>query len=220
MENDYDTKATQIRQLATMPPDQLVDHLTNTHPQISQIAPNVAPHVFSAATSAIQYLNSKLPSHGNELPQDKAPGPSPMQKRNWLDLHEVVNDPVSILKQVEKGTLNSNHLNALQSVYPDLHQEMVSKITEHLGSLSAKEKQIPYTKRMAISKFIGQPLDSTMTPQSFQAILSSSAVQNTDSSAQNKSSPKKASGVQLNQLNKVNQLYETPLQQRQIPGKG
>jgi hypothetical protein len=219
MANDYDSKATQIRQLAGMPSDQLVDHLTNAHPNISNTAPNVAPHVFSTATNAIQFLNSKLPSHGNELPQDRAPGPSQQQKNAWLDLHKTVSDPVSILDHVKNGTLNSHHMEALQTVYPDLHQEMLTKMTEHLGSMQANDKQLPYARRMAISKFVGQPLDSTMTPESFQAILSS-AGQNTAQAAQNKSSPKKASGVQLNQLNKVNQLYETPLQQREIPGKG
>src|ERR1700679_1497697 len=118
MANDYGDKSTQIRQLAGMQPDQLVDHLTNAHPNISQVAPNIAPHVFSAATNAIQFLNSKLPSHGNELPQDKAPGPSQQQKNAWLDLHKTVSDPVSVLNHVKNGTLNSHHLEALQSVYP------------------------------------------------------------------------------------------------------
>jgi hypothetical protein len=215
MANDYDQKSSQIRQLSVLNPDQLVDHLTNAHPNISNVAPNVAPHVFSTATNAIQFLNGKLPSHGNELPQDRAPGPSPVQKRAWLDLHEAVSDPVSVLGHVKNGTLNSHHLEALQSVYPDLHQEMISKITEHLGSLQSKEKQLPYGKRMAISKFIGQPLDSTMTPQSFQAILASSNTAQPSSQG----SSKKASGKELDQINKVNQIYETPLQQRELGEK-
>jgi hypothetical protein len=215
MANDYDQKSSQIRQLAVLNPDQLVDHLTNAHPNISNVAPNVAPHVFSTATNAIQFLNGKLPSHGNELPQDRAPGPSSVQKRAWLDLHEAVSDPVSILSHVKNGTLNSHHLEALQSVYPDLHQEMISKITDHLGSLQSKDKQLPYGKRMAISKFIGQPLDSTMTPQNMQAVLASAGQQQ----AQSQAGPKKASGKELDQINKVNEIYQTPLQQREIPGK-
>lgn len=215
MKNDYDTKATQIRQLASMPADQLNDHLATSHPNIAEAAPNIAPHVFSAATNAIQFLNSKLPSHGNELPQDRSPGPSQASKTAWLDLHKTVSDPTSVLDHVKNGTLNSHHLEAMQSVYPDLHQEMVSKIGEHLTA--AQGKKLSYPKRMAISKFIGQPLDSTMTPQSFQAILASNGP-SAASAAQKE--PKKASGVQLNQLNKVNQLYETPLQQRETPGKG
>lgn len=210
MANDYGSKSTQIRQLAVLPPDQLVDHLNNAHPNISTAAPNIAPHVFSAATNAIQFLNSTLPSHGNELPQDQAPGPSTQQKNAWLDLHKTVSDPVSVLDHVKNGTLNSHHMEALTSVYPDLHQEMVSKMSPHLG-----DKQLPYSRRMAISKFIGQPLDSTMTPESFQAILSSSASQ----TQSGQPAPKKASGVELNQLNKVNQLYQTPLQSREAPQK-
>src|ERR1700679_1627435 len=127
MKNDYDSKATQIRQLANMPPDQLVDHLTNAHPNISTVAPNIAPHIFSTATNAIQFLNSKLPSHGNELPEDQSPGPSPAAKTAWLDLHKTVSDPTTVLDHVKNGTLNSHHVEAMQAVYPDLHQEMLTK---------------------------------------------------------------------------------------------
>jgi len=219
MANDYDAKATQIRQLANMPPDQLVDHLTTAHPNISNVAPNIAPHVFSAATNAIQFLNSKLPSHGNELPQDISPGPSQQQKNKWLDYHETVNDPVSVLKHVKEGTLNNHHLEALQSVYPDLHQEMITKMTEHLGQMQSQDKRLPYAKRMAVSKFIGQPLDSTMTPQSVQAILSSASQNSGQSPQASKGTSRKASGKELDQINKVNQIYSTPLQQRELPHK-
>jgi hypothetical protein len=216
MENDQDylEKSGNIRQLASMPADQLIDHMTSIHPNISHTAPNIAPHIFSSASNAVQFLNNKLPNQGNELPGDQDAKPSIAQRNAWLDLHEAVNNPISVLDHVNQGTLNSHHLEALQTVYPDLYQEMSQKILENLGESKSKDQSLPYQKRLSISKFIGQPVDSTMTPESMLTILNS-AGPNQGPNAQAQKSPKRASGTELKQINKVNDLYQTPEQTRQ-----
>lgn len=214
-DDSFESKSSQIRQLASLSPEQLSDHLSRLHNTLDSGAPQIAPHLYSTAANAIQFLNSKLPPGGNELPED---GPSPLpasQKRTWLDLHEAVNKPLSVLDHVREGTFNSGHLQALQSVYPDLHQEMVQKVIDHVGELKQKGVSIPYSKRMALSQFIGRPLDSTLTPPSFQAILSSSSGSTQGSNQGAQKAPKKASGVELKQINQVSELSQTPLQARE-----
>jgi hypothetical protein len=218
MDAEYKQKSGNIRQLASLSPDQLVDHLTAAHPHIATVAPGIAPHVYSTATNAIQYLNSKLPNAGNELLQDKQLPPSAAQRNGWLDLHKTVDDPLSVLDHVNKGTLHSGHIDALKSVYPDLHQEMVQKTLEHLGGMRMKGQELPYAKRLSIGKLIGMPLDSTMTQQNMQTIMQA-ASPNTGPAAQGTKGPKKPSGPDLAQLNKVNELALTPDQARQVPKK-
>ncbi len=216
MKDDYEDKSNVIRQLASMPTDKFIDHLTKTHPNVDTIAPNIAPHIFTAATNAVQFLNGKLPGAGNELIQDKSLPTSTAHKNAWLDLHDVVNDPVSVLNKVNDGTLNRHHVEALQSVYPDIHQEMINQIQEHLGQMKMSGQTLPYAKRIAIGKFIGQPLDSTMTNQNMQNIIRAASV-NTGPEAQaaQKHSNSKATSAQLNQINKVTALYQTPSQARE-----
>lgn len=214
MDAEYKTKSNTIRQLASYPPDKLVDHLTAVHPHVATVAPGIAPHVYSAATNAIQYLNSKLPNAGNELLQDKQMPPSMAQRNAWLDLHKTVDNPLSVLDHVNKGTVHSGHIDALKSVYPDLHQEMVQKTMEHLGGMKMKGQELPYQKRLSIGKLIGMPLDSTMTQQNMQTIMQA-AGPNTGPAAQGTKGPKKASGPELNEIDKVSKLSQTPEQARQ-----
>ena len=211
-DSEYKDKSDQIRQLSSLPPDQFMSQLVSQHPNVQEGAPNIAPHFHAAANNAVQFLNSKLPSAGNELLQDRHRGASTAHKRSWLDMHNTVSDPLSVLDKVENGTVNSNHLQALQSVYPDLHQEMIGKMKEHLGQFKLDGKQLPYKKRLAISKFIGEPLDSTMTPQSAQAIIAAAGA-NTGPAAQANAN-KKATEAQLNQINKTNNIYATPDQKK------
>lgn len=218
---EYDQKAQSIRQLAALPPDGMANHLTNVHPEISNIAPNIAPHIFSAASSAVQFLNSKLPSAGNELPQDHYVSPSRTQQAAWLDLHKTVSDPTSVLEKIKNQTLNQHHVEAIKTVYPDLHEEIKGKIVEQLGKQKSEGKKMPYGQRIAMAKYVGMPLDSTMTSQSMQAIMKSAsgnAGPEAQASQQQQQAPKgsKPSGTELTQINKVNAIYQTPGQAREV----
>lgn len=207
---EYAEKAGNIRQLSALPPDRLIDHFASLHNTLDAAAPNLAPHVYSTAANAVQFLNSKLPSSGNELPGDKVIAPSQSQQNRWLELHKTVNDPITILDQIKNNTVNSHHVDALKSVYPDLHQEMSQKMIEQLGALKANGGTIPYQRKLAIGKFIGAPVDSTMTLQSMQAIMQSA--NSNQAPASQPQSPKKASGTALKQVDKVNSIYQTPIQ--------
>lgn len=211
-DSGFDKKAAKIRELAGMPVEQFADHLAKTHSGLEEVAPNIAPHVHAAATDAVGYLNSKLPFVGNEMPQDAIRRISPAEKRRWLDIHEAINDPVSVLDKVANHTVRSHQVDALRAVYPDLHQDMVSQLHEQLGNLKFKDKRLPYARRLAIQKFIGQPIDSSMTPQAMQSIIRSNA---------NQAAPESQAGAagktgqsQLSQINKVTGLYYTPDQKR------
>ena len=213
MANDeYEEKSGQIRQLAAMSPDQFTDHLAALHPHIDQVAPNIAPHVFSTAANSVAFLNSKLPHRGDELLQNRAIEPSEAQKNAWLDLHAVINDPISVLDKVKDFTLNRHHLEIMQSIYPDLHQEMASKMREELGALKMSGGSLPYEKKLMMSKFLGEPIDATFNNQNMQAIIHSASLNTGPEAQASQRGHSKTSGSALTQINKVNQLYQTPLQ--------
>lgn len=216
--DDFESKSQNIRQLAALPPDELTNHLTNVHPNIDSIAPNLSPHVFSAATNAIQFLNSKLPSAGSELLQDPVVKPSKAQRTAWLDLHSLVNDPVSVLDRVKDHTINGHHLEAMQTIYPDLHDQMKTQLLEELSQHKQNGGTLSYQRRLAMSKFIGEPLDSTMTVQNMQAVIKSASVNTgpeAQASSQQGARATKPSGPQLTQINKVNAMYQTASQATQ-----
>lgn len=213
---DYLEKSGQIRELAALPPEELTQHLSNTHNTLDAIAPTLATHVYSSAANAIHFLNSKLPNMGNELIQDKLPTPSRAQQEMWLNLHSLVDNPLSVLEHVNNGTVNNHHIEALQTVFPELHQEMIQKSIEELGKLKMNKTQLPYYKRVAISKFIGQPLDSTLTPQGMQSIIKAAGPNQGPEAQQAQGGPKRESQGALREVDQANQLDPTNLQARQI----
>ncbi len=211
--SEYESKSKQIRELASLGPEQFISHLSQLHNTLDEAAPGIAPQVYAAANNSVQFLNSKLPYFGGELAQDESRPPSPDQQRQWLSLHKIVDQPLSIFEHLENGTLNSPQVEALQAVYPEIHAEITGQMMEELGKMKIANETIPYSKRLTISKFIGMPVDSTMTPASMQGILMA-AGPNTGPVAQAQDRPRHgaAGAPALKQAEKVTQSYRTPSQ--------
>lgn len=214
MADDYDSISDKIENLSATPPAQLADQMNKSG--INKVAPNVSPHLMSTASNALGFLQSKLPPKGNDFLDDHSE-PSEMDKHRFMIYHKVVSDPASVIDHIKDGSLNGQHMEALSTVYPDLHQDMKSKMLEGLADMHADGRKLDYHQRQAMSLFLGRPLDSTMTPQASQAIIQSAGIQ--QAQRQQATSQKKASGVELKQINKVDSLYATPLQARAIDRK-
>ena len=210
----FNKRSADIRDLSGLPLEELSSFLTDSNPGLDLAAPNIAPHAYATSVNAVQYLNGKLPPGGQDNIQDGESRISRSQQVAWLDLYKTVNDPLSVFEHLENGTLTHEHVEALTAVYPGLHQEISTKLMEELGNQKFNGGRLPYHKRLAVSKFLGMPLDSTMTPASMQAIIGSASA-NTGPAAQ-ASEQTKLSGPAITQISKVNQLYPTPIQSRQI----
>lgn len=210
MDGEYEKKDEQIRSLGNKQLPDFIAQLGRAQSGFDSVAPNIAPHLAAAVSNAFGFLHSKLPAQGQGLLDDNHVVPE-AEKKKFMDYHNTVNDPVSTLDHIADGTLNHRHVEALQAAYPQLHQEMRSKLIRALAENNANGKSLPYHKRQAASLFLGQPLDSTMTPQSAQAIIASAGNQQ----AQHPQ-PKKPTGAQLKTIDKSDSMYATESQSRQI----
>jgi len=208
--NEYQMKSNEIKQLASLPIDKFMGHLTSLHNTLGSAAPNIAPHIYATANNALHFLNSKLPQEPSGSFHKTPNLPSQMQQRAWVDLYKVVNDPVSVLDKIANGTLTDNHIQAVQSIYPALHQEMSKQIMEQLGQ--DKSKSLSYGKRISISKFLGTPIDSTISLPSFQAIMNTAGPQMPQAPGKSSKENKKATAAELKAADQVTDLYKTSLQ--------
>jgi hypothetical protein len=148
-------------------PHALYNHLdTHTQALYSSI-PNITQSLTGTISTAVQFLNSKLPKPNNELLLSHKWEPSPSQKQKFNRYFNAVNDPVSALKEIKHGTLSNETLEALRVVHPHLLEEMQKKVMENLDP--KKSKNLPYATKIALSKFLGQPLENSMLPSVIMA---------------------------------------------------
>ena len=134
--------------------------------QSNTLASEMPAHnmMLSAAKGRVStYLNSVRPlPRLNKLPYD-TDEEHPQKKREYNQMLDLANQPLSILGKIKSGDLTSTQLTAFKSMYPELHSELSKKIHEKIiNNHIDEEKKPPHHMRQALSLFLGQNLDSTL----------------------------------------------------------
>jgi hypothetical protein len=158
-------------QKLTDDPEKLVDTLHEYTKDASTVAPNTMDAMRLGAIKAAMFLKDKIPQPPTPpLPYDKPYEPPFQDQKKFNRYYEAITNPLGILHQLSQNNLQPETKEAVQTVFPSLYGDMQTEILSHVAARGAK--MIPYARRMALGKFIGQPLESSMTPSSIQAVQS------------------------------------------------
>lgn len=163
----YDAIVGNVKNLAQNPSG-IIDHMAAHTEGLHDALPNVSQSMQSTMMAGLQFLNSKLPGqNAQQLPYSKEYEPSALDKQKFMQYYAAVNDPVSVMNNIKDGTLTNHSMEALEAVHPQLLKQMQTQVA---GDLKGNEnKQMPYSKRMALAKFLNAPLDSSMLPSVINA---------------------------------------------------
>jgi hypothetical protein len=143
--------------------------LLNVGDQVGHYIPDHGMAVSQIAAQSVEYLNSLRPDETPKNPLDDKPVVNAAQKAEFHRALEIAEQPLVILDSIKKGTLTSKDLKHLSILNPGFLSRTQAKLSDHMIEHLGKKGKIPYKTRMGLSLFMGQPLDSTMTPTSIQA---------------------------------------------------
>lgn len=165
----YERTSVQIEEYNTAPV-KAIDKLDLATRDLYHVAPNISASMQMAAIRGNQFLAGKIPRSPKPLlPFDKPFVPSMPQMIKFNRYYQIVHRPLSALSELKAGHVYPETVETLQNVYPQLYDEMKTEILSSMSGVLAKEQTVPYQQRIAISSFIGSPLDSSMTPESVHA---------------------------------------------------
>lgn len=131
--------------------------------------PNHAQALSQTTMNAVNFLNSKRPQPKQMGPLDSPIPPSKMAEQAYQRTLAIAQQPLVALKYLQEGKLQPQDVVTLKSLYPNFYTKMAQQVTGSMMDHLAKGEKIPYKLRQGLSMFVGQPLDSTMTPQSIQS---------------------------------------------------
>lgn len=136
-----------------------------TTPIANKGAPNIGGALNGKMLKGVQYLYQsapKAPRPRNPFAPNVKFRPSDFDLSAWNQKVQVVEDPFSVLGELERGTLTRNHMDALKNVYPGLYRMIQQKV---VTAASDSAKPMPYSDRVKLSMLMEAPLDDTLTPQ-------------------------------------------------------
>lgn len=88
--------------------------------------------------------------------------PDPVQLYEFARRVEAINNPRSVLKDLQSGRLSLASVEAMRDVYPQTYQSLQLKVIEKLG---AQPKAIPYEDRIRLGLMFQLPTDTSLRPE-------------------------------------------------------
>lgn len=176
---------------------------------IGHFLPDHATAIGQVSGNAIQYLNSIRPDTTPKNPLDPKIPPSPQQKYAYNRALDLANKPLLAVSSMAKGQLTPVDVLTVRTLYPNWYARTSAALTSAMMNHVTKGNSVSYPMKQQLSLFLGQPLDSTMTPAGILGAQPKPA-QPTPGDPQGKP-PAKSS---VEGLGKLAQMSQTPGQAR------
>jgi hypothetical protein len=163
---NHDKREERLMRFAANPVE-AINHLGETTAGLYESAPQTTASLHSTALRASQFLVSKLPSRSQGPLDQKLPlSSSEISKFNRY--YETVENPIGVLADARSGTITSEQMETLATVYPKLYEEMKSEVMESVAAHAEVigRGESSYKTRLGIGLFLGEPIDLSMTPTS------------------------------------------------------
>jgi hypothetical protein len=146
--------------------------------------------------------------------------PSSMEEARYRRQLGIAEDPSSIYQSVKEGRLQPEDLNTVRALYPKLLGKMQEHLTGAIVNAKTQEKPIAHKQRMGLGMVLGQPLGFIDSPQAAQAIIKANGTPQQPAPPPIGKGKKTGATAQTQKtIDKVNDLYETPLEASQIAMK-
>jgi hypothetical protein len=139
----------------------------------STYAPKTASSLASRANAVTQYLISKLPP-GHDNLQDITGGSSQgnlsdAQMRVFTAHVEGATDVKAVARKLATGHLTAEHVEALKTAAPAIHDMIVANLMKGLSEMDPKDKErIPYQGKLELSQILNMPVDWSTQPSAIR----------------------------------------------------
>lgn len=154
--------------------EELLDKSVKAAAGISYGAPKTAEAMGQRMVKGVQFLHSKVPKRPYEATfpsgKQKPYTPSAQEIAKFERYLQAVDSPMSIMQDLESGTLTREHVEALRVVYPRLFSELQQNVLAELQD--SDEGKLSYNKRVQISMLLEIPGDASLIGHNIAALQS------------------------------------------------
>lgn len=175
--NDFKNTKKFIEDLNTNP-EKFQQNLESSFKDLNEINPDLYMQAVAKTSNALNFLSSKLPNDPLAArkinPQFSKWKPSDLELRRFERYLAAVDDPMSVLDDMNRGIIAPEGVETLKAVYPRLYQEIHGQMMEQIGELQA---ELPYKQRLQLSIMFGLPTDPSLNPSTIARLQSNFAPQ-------------------------------------------
>ena len=128
---------------------------------LHEYLPEHSAHLAATSARAVSFLASIRPVTGKVSPLGPERKPSEVEIAKYNRALQIVEQPLMVLNHIKNGSLTSDDLKAISTVYPALYEDMKEKILEKLIDYNQKGIKLDYPVAMSLSLFLGMNLENS-----------------------------------------------------------
>lgn len=185
-------------------PQIYMDKIMENTQGVYAYSPSLADSMMNTGVESVNFLISKLPKTEIGFDQefyDEAPDYSDYQIATFNRYARAVENPLSILEDIQAGTLTPQAMEAVRTIYPTIMSEIQTQV---MDQMSKNRPNLAYGQKVQLSMLLGFPVSATMKP-SFIAAMQKGAYQTPQ---QQQSQPQRTRQVDTD----IASNYETSMQ--------
>jgi hypothetical protein len=175
--------------------------------------PGHAAAVAGKTAAVLNHFKLIKPKAHQPNPLSDPIAPSRMEENQYQRQLAIAQNPASVYNHVKSGTVEPGDMQTIQAIYPKLYSKMANQTTGALIEAKTNGTELSRKHKMGLGAFLGQPLGYVQSPEAMQAIIAANGPQQTPQQQGQKSKRSGATAAELKQLNKVDDMYRTPLEQ-------
>lgn len=145
-------------------PLKLEDRIAKSTSVLAQGAPATARGMGDTMRRAVRFLTDKMPKDARDSAYSQFEPeyePSTIELATFERYMQVVEQPLSVLRELESGSLTRDHVEALKAVFPNLYNEIrITALNE-----ARNNPKLTYSKRIQLGILLDIPADSSLSPQ-------------------------------------------------------
>ncbi len=152
-------------------PDQASNKANRRTMPIYTHAPDTAGFIEAKALTGLSFLAAKLPKRASAagsitlFKDDYVP--STMELAKYERYVKAVERPLDTIKELERGTLTREHVEALKAVYPNIYKQLQ---LEAVDKIQKNPEKITYNKRIQLGILLDLPTDTSLIPENVMAL--------------------------------------------------
>lgn len=180
--------------------------LLNIGKDLNHYGPEYASAMSESSMRVFKYLQSMKPNTSKLGPLGEKRIPNKTEEAAYKRALMIAEQALMTVKWLKEGTLTPIDVVSLKIMYPSFYNNIVQKMT---NEMIKKGEGIKYQTKLSLARFLGIPLDATMTPKAIQ--MTQPKPQQQEQTPQN--FPSKSGGK--SDLGKIKSNLQTPGQSRE-----
>jgi len=161
-----------ITELASNPAA-LQERVLKSTIRLQNHAPNTALQTQIKLANAAQFLASKLPKDTSNTSlvnlTKREFTPSSQELAKFERYVEAIDNPLSVLDDLQSGNISREKIEVLENVYPEIYAKVQSAA---MDMIVESTEPIPYQKRLNLGAMLKIPADASLQPKNINALQS------------------------------------------------